>query len=163
MLRAPVTISVAVVASLFAVACGGDNDSEALSKNEYIARSNAICQRTAKKAEVQFKRIVGAQRPKRGEEQRYLTNAHRFLKVAAIPIIRENLEDRRALVAPKGDKEEIDAILAAGEEAIAGFERIAADRSRVEALFRGKLRDPATEFDARSKSYGIEHCAGDES
>jgi hypothetical protein len=157
------TISVVVATSLFAVACGGDNDGAALSKSEYIARSNAICQRTAKKAEVQFKRIVGAERPKRGEEQSYLTKAHRFLKAAAIPTIRENLEDRRALAAPKDDKEEIDAILAAGEEAIAGFERIAADRSRVEALFRGQLRDPATEFDARSKRYGIEHCAGDES
>jgi hypothetical protein len=157
------TISFVVIVSLFAAACGGDNDGEALSKSEYIARSNAACERSAKKSEVQFKRIVGAERPRRGEEQRYVSNAQRFLRLAAIPIIRENLDDRRALAAPKGDEQEIDAIIAAGERAIAGFERIAADRSRVEALFRGRTPDPATEFDTRSRRYGIEHCGGDES
>jgi hypothetical protein len=151
-----------VTASLFTTACGGDNGGESLSKSEYIARSNAICERTAKKAEVQFKRIVGAERPKRGEEQRYVSNAQRFLEAGAIPIIRENLEDRRALGAPKGDEQEVKAILAAGETAIAGFERIATDKARVEALFRGRTPDPATEFDTRSRRYGIEKCGGDQ-
>jgi hypothetical protein len=157
------TISFVVITSLFAAACGGDNDGEALSKSEYIARSNAACERSAKKSEVQFKSIVGAERPRRGEEQRYVSNAQRFLRVAAIPIIRSNLDYRRALAAPKGDEEEIEAIIAAGEKAIAGFERIAADRSRVEALFRGQTRDPATEFDTRSRRYGIKSCGGDQS
>jgi hypothetical protein len=156
-------ILLVVTASLFVPACGGDSEGDALSKSEYIARSNAICKRTAKKAEVQFRRIVGAEKPRRGEEQRYLSNAQRFLRTAAIPIISENLDDRRALAAPKGDEEEIQAIIAAGDKAIAGFERIAADQSRVEALFRGRTRDPATEFDARSKRYGIESCGGDQS
>jgi hypothetical protein len=151
-----------VAVSLLAAACGGDNGGEALSKSEYIARSNSICERTAKKAEVQFKRIVGAERPKRGEEQRYLSNAQRFLRAAAIPIIRENLDDRRALVAPTDDDQEIEAIIGAGEKAIAEFERIAEDRSRVEALFRGETPDPATEFDARSRRYGIKNCGGDQ-
>ena len=156
-------ISLVVIASLFATACGDGDDDKQLSKREYIARSNAICQRTSKEAGVQFKRIVGSERPKRGEEQRYLSNAQRFLKQAAIPIIGENLADRRALGAPEGDEKEIDAIIAAGEKAITGFERIAADRSRVEGLFRGRIPDPAKEFDALSKRYGINHCAGDES
>ena len=162
-MKTRLTLVVGVAVAVFATACGGDNGGEALSKSEYIARSNAICDRTAKKAEVQFKSIVGAERPRRGEEQRYVTNAQRFLRSGAIPIIRENLDDRRALAAPEGDEPEIEAILAAGEEAIAGFERIAADKSRVEALFRGQTRDPATEFDARSRRYGIESCGGDQS
>jgi hypothetical protein len=156
-------IPLVVIASLFSTACGGGNDDKQLSKREYIARSNAICQRTSKESGVQFKRIVGAERPKRGEEQRYVSNAQRFLKQAAIPIIGENLADRRALGAPEGDEKQIAAIMAAGERAIAGFERIASDRSRVEALFRGRLADPATEFDALSRRYGIDHCGGDES
>ena len=151
------------IASLFATACGSGNDNKALSKPEYIARSNAICQRTSKEAGVQFNRIVGSERPKRGEEQRYLSKAQRFLKQAAIPIIRENLTDRRALGAPEGDEKQIDAIIAAGEKAITGFEQIAADRSRVEGLFRGRIPDPAKRFDALSRRYGINHCGGDES
>ena len=156
-------VSLVVIASLFAAACGSGNDDKQLSKREYIARSNAICKRTGNEAGVQFKRIVGSDRPKRGEEQRYLSNAQRFLRQAAIPIISENLADRRALGAPEGDEEEVDAIIAAGERAITGFERIAADRSRVEALFRGRIPDPAKEFDALSRRYGIAHCGGDES
>lgn len=151
-----------LVTTAFVAGCG-DDGGETLSRNEYIVRSNAICERTAKKAEVQFENIVGSERPKRGEEQRYVSNAQRFLRDAAIPIIRENLDERRALEAPKGDEQEIGAIIAAGEKAIAGFERIAADRSRVEALFRGRTPDPAIEFDARSRRYGIENCGGDQS
>jgi hypothetical protein len=124
------TVSFVVITSLFVAACGSDNGGEALSKSEYIARSNAVCERTAKEAEVQFKSIVGAERPKRGEEQRYVSNAQRFLRVAAIPIIRENLDDRRALAAPKGDEQEIEGIIAAGENAIAGYsERPTASRA----------------------------------
>jgi hypothetical protein len=157
------TIPFLVTASLFAAACGGDNGSDSISKSEYIARSNAACERSAKESELKFKRIVGAERPRRGEEQRYVSKAQRFLRVAAIPIIGENIEDRRALGAPSGDEQEVAAIIAAGEKAIAGFERIAADKSRVEALFRGRTPDPATEFDARSRRYGIEKCGGDQS
>jgi hypothetical protein len=157
------TILLVVTASLFVPACGGDSEGDALSKSEYIARSNAICESSANKSEVQFKRIVGAERPRRGEEQRYVSKAQRFLRVAVIPIIREGLDDRRALAAPTGDEQEIKAIIAAGEKAIAGFERIAADQSSVEALFRGRTTDPATEFDARSRRYGIKSCGGDQS
>jgi hypothetical protein len=68
----------------------------------------------------------------------------------------------RKLSAPKGDERKIEAIFAAGDKAVAGFEHVAADRSRVEALFRGRSRDPATEFDALSRRYGITKCAGDQ-
>ena len=155
-------LSLLVAVAVFASACGGDDGDDALTKSQYIARSNAICERTGKKAEAQFKSIVGAESPKRGEEQLYVKNAQHFLRAAAIPVIRENLDRRRALPAPEGDEQEIKATLAAGEEAIAKFERIAADQSRVEALFRGQTRDPATEFDARSRRYGIEKCGGDQ-
>ena len=153
-----------IVLALTAVSAGcGDDDDEGISREEYIARSGAICERTGQQAGVQFERIVGEEgRPPPGEEERYIANAQRFLEEAAIPIIRSNIEQRRELPTPEGDEEQIEAIFAAGERALDGFERVAADRSRVRALFEGQIPDPATEFDALSRRYGIQKCGGDQ-
>ena len=154
---------VALVAASLLIAACGDEDGKTVSKAEYIARSNAICERTGQKAADQFKRIVGEEGPPPpGQEQRFLVKAQRFLKEAAIPTIRENLDARRQLPAPAGDEDRIEAIFAASERAVDGFERIAADRSQVRKLFEGKIPDPAKEFDALSRHYGIDKCGGDE-
>ena len=152
----------ALSAALLLAACG-DSAGKTMSKAEYVARSGATCERTGQKAGEQFTRIVGkAGRPAPEEEQRYLAKAQRFLKEAAIPIIRENIAERRKLPAPEGDEKQIKAILAAGERAVDGFERIAADKSLVRQLFEEKIPDPATEFDALSRRYGINKCGGDQ-
>ena len=153
-----------VVLTLASVAAGcGDDDDEGISRAEYIERSGAICERTGKQAGEQFERIVGEEGPPQpGEEERFITRAQRFLKEGAIPAIRQNIDERRELPTPKGDEEQIEAIIAAGEEALVGFERVAADRSRVRGLFEGKIPDPAREFDALSRRYGIDKCGGDQ-
>jgi hypothetical protein len=152
-------IAVAITAA-FGAGCGGGDD--ALSKSEYIARSGAICDSTSQRADMQFKRIVGVGGPPPpGQEQRYIANAQRFLTEAAIPIIRSNIDQRRELPAPAGDEARIAAIIAAGERALRGFEEIASDRAKVRALFEGTLADPARQFDALSRSYGIARCGGD--
>jgi hypothetical protein len=154
-----------VALALSLAACGDDGDDgggEALSKREFIARSNALCERTQKKSGVVFERIVGKEgRPAPGEEQAFLRKAGRFLRQGAIPIISENLEGRRALPAPEGDEQKIAAINAAGAKAVAGFKQIAKDPAKVEALFRGTLADPAKRWDTLSRQYGIEKCGGD--
>lgn len=142
----PASLLACALIAFGAGACGSNAPdktaapAEAVSKRQYVARSGAICERTGQKAGEQFKRIVGAEGPPPpGEEQRYLAKAQRFLKEAAIPIIRENVDARRTLRAPEGDEQQIDAIIAAGEKALTGFEEVAADRSRVRALFEGKI------------------------
>jgi hypothetical protein len=156
------TISAMAVALTAATgaACGGGDD--AISRSEYIARSGAICDSTSQRADMQFKRIVGVGGPPPpGQEQRYIAKAQRFLTEAAIPIIRSNIEQRRKLPTPPSDEAQITAIIAAGEGALRGFEEIASDRAKVRALFEGKLADPARQFDALSRSYGIAKCGGD--
>ena len=151
------------------IGCGDDdsNDSsaraETISKQQYIARSGAICESTGQKAGVQFERIVGSETPRTpGQERRYLVKAQRFLSEAAIPIIRENIERRHDLPAPAGDEGEIEAIFAAGEKALVGFQDVASDPAKTRALFEGKLADPAAQFDALSRRYGIDKCGGDQ-
>jgi hypothetical protein len=153
---------VVALASVHVAGCGGDGGG-GISKQQYIARSNAICERTKQQADAQFKAIVGEEGPpKPGQEQLFITKAQRFLREAAIPSIRENVAERRKLESPQGDEAKTKAIIAAGDRALAGFERVAADRAQVRGLFEGKLPDPAKEFDALSRSYGIDKCGGDQ-
>jgi hypothetical protein len=159
-------LPVGLAAIALVAGCGDDDndaDSEGLSRSDYIARSGAICESTAQKAEVAFKRIVGKEGPPPpGEEQAFLVKAQRFLAEGAIPIIRENVDRRRELPAPAGDEGEIEAIIAAGEKALVGFDDVASDPAKTRALFEGKLADPAKQFDALSRKYGIDKCGGDE-
>jgi hypothetical protein len=159
-------LPVGLAAIALVAGCGDDDndkDRDGLSKSDYIARSGAICESTGQKAGVQFDRIVGSEGPPPpGQERRYLVKAQRFLSDAAIPIIRENIERRRELPAPAGDEGEIEAIFAAGEKALVGFQDVASDPVKTRALFEGKLADPAKQFDALSQKYGIDKCGGDE-
>jgi hypothetical protein len=158
-------LPVGLAAVALVAGCGDDDDKErdGLSKSDYIARSGAICEDTARKSGVQFDRIVGSEGPPPpGQERRYLAKAQRFLSEAAIPIIRENIDRRRELPAPAGDEAEVEAIIAAGEKALGGFHDVAADPAKTRALWEGKLADPAKQFDALSRKYGIDKCGGDE-
>lgn len=150
-------IAAGLAAAALAAGCGDDDNDDraaAPSKSEYIASSNALCERTQAKAGEAFERIIGKGRPSAAEAQR-------FVAEGVVPSIRENVAGREALTAPAGDEAEVEAIIAAGRETLAGFERVAADRSRSVALMRGQLPDPATEFDSLSRAYGIERCGGD--
>jgi hypothetical protein len=109
-----------------------------------------------------FERMVGRDHPVRGKEREFMVKAQRFFAGAAVPAIRENVETRAALSAPEGDEREVAAIIAAGRQAVAEFEGIAADRGRLRALFTGKISDPAARFDGLSRRYGIDNCAGEE-
>lgn len=153
-----------IVLTLASVTAGcGDNEDEGISREEYIARSGAICERTGQQAAEQFERIVGEEGPPPpGEEERFITRAQRFLKEGAIPAIRQNIDERRELPSPEGDEEQVGAIIAEGERALVGFEQVAANRGQVRGLFEGKIPDPATRFDALSRRYGIDKCGGDQ-
>jgi hypothetical protein len=169
-LRKAIRVIPVVVALVGAIGCGEDRssgfsaraDGDAISKREYVARSNAHCERTGQKADGAFKRIVGQPQPTPGEEREFMVKTPRFFQQAAIPAIRENVDRRAALPAPDGDEQEIEAIIAAGRKALAGFEEIAADRAKLRALFEGEILDPARRFDALSREYGIDKCGGDQ-
>lgn len=161
-MRKAIALIALVVAAVPVTGCGDDDDDERISKQEYITRSNALCEQTSAKAEAAFERMVGQDHPAPGEEQAFLAKTQRFYVEAAVPAIRQNVVSRRALPAPAGDEREVEAIIAAGEEALDQFDRIAEDRAQLKALFTGELRDPATRFDALSRRYGIDKCGGDQ-
>jgi hypothetical protein len=150
------TLAAALALAASLTACGNDEDRKAaLSKNDYIARSAAICIENGKKAEMAYAELVeGAPRT--------AATAQRFLKEAVVPLIEDSVSKRARLAAPKGDEKEIAALRAAGERALARFKWAARQPTRSLALMRGTIKDPATEYDARSRRYGIAKCGGDQ-
>jgi hypothetical protein len=148
-----VLLGATLAAGAIGAGCGDDDEVESTpTKSEYIADSNALCRQTEAKAAEAFERISGG-RPTPATAQRVLSEA-------IVPAVRENVSKREELAAPDGDEAEVEAMIAAGKEALSGFEEAAADRSQAVALMRGESEDPATEFDTLSREYGIEECSG---
>ena len=146
---------VALALAAGVAACGDDEgDKEGLSKGDYIARSGAICTSSGKQAGDDYERIV-----EKGPKTAH--TAQRFLSESVVPLFRRGLAKRDRLPAPEGDEQEIEAMMASGKKALAGFERAAAKPSDSLALMRGQVPDPAKGFDARSRRYGIAKCGGD--
>ena len=137
------------------IACGDDEDEdETISKADYIAKSADICASSGSRANSDFKRLVEG-------EPRTAATAQRFVSESVVPLFRRSVSRRERLPAPEGDEREIEAMMAAGRKALAGFERAAATPSLSLSLMQGKTADPATDFDTRSRRYGIKECGGD--
>lgn len=150
---APIAIA---VAALLAAGCGGDDDeSTALTKQQYIAKAGASCEKSGKQAGEAFNRIIGDRQPTPALAQQ-------FLAEGVVPPFRGGLEYRESLPAPEGDEDQIEAIDAAGRQALAEFEEIATNRARSASLMRGQTPDPATKVDALNRRYGVQKCGGAE-
>lgn len=146
----------AMVGAVFvALGCGDDDggaEGSGPSKEQYIAAANEICVESRNEAEAVFEEAGFSGRPTPAEAQRALKGL--------LPVMQESFGGRAALDAPEGEEAAIEAIDAAGEEAVAEFERIAADRKESAALMSGQTPDPAIEVDRLSGEYGIDECAG---
>ena len=155
MMRGKLMVATVLAAGLIVSGCNDEDDSgagQALTKEEYIAKANAVCVESRHGAEAAFERAGFSSKPTPAEAQRVLK--------ALLPVMRQSFGGRAALEAPEGDEAAIGAIDDAGEEAVAEFERIADDPDAAQALMTGQTPDPATEVDRLSGEYGIDECAG---
>jgi hypothetical protein len=158
MRRKNTRLSVAIIATVSALAlaaCGDDDDGsgdESISRADYIAQSNSICRGTAKSAERIYSDVFGNRPPNAAHSQEFLTQL--------LPVFEGGVEQRGEIPAPEGDEAEVEAINAAGQEAAAGFREAAASTASATKLMRGQTPDPAAEYDRLSGAYGIAQCAG---
>jgi hypothetical protein len=72
----------AIGGAVIAAGCGSDRSGSASAKgntkSQYVARSNALCERTGHQAELAFGRMVGRDHPARGKEREFMVKAQRF-------------------------------------------------------------------------------------
>jgi hypothetical protein len=137
------------VALLAIVGCGGGDDGgeEALTKTEFIAQGDAICEKAEKRAETEAEEFA----EENGFDLETGTEGELEEAVAEVlvPAINQQAEEIDALGAPEGDEEKVDAIVVALEGGVAEVED---DPSLV---FEGK---PLQEASQLAKDYGFEVC-----
>jgi hypothetical protein len=159
------TIMTALVAGagLFIAACG--DDAEALSKPDFVAQANAICQETNDQINPIFETIYADT-----DDVEWDDPANELLLFVrwdgamqlVVPIVDQQLADIRSLAPPSEDEELIDALLDDQEAAIddfAGLMEAAAngDRAALEAL-DSSTEDPFDDINRRAREYGLTVC-----
>ncbi len=106
----------ALVIALIVAGCGGDDSSStSISKEEFIAKADAVCQKAAKRLE---KGLVGflvkgkkIQKPSQADNEK-------FVVTVLIPSLRREIKEMQALGIPDGDEEKVGAMIDALKEGL---------------------------------------------
>jgi predicted small lipoprotein YifL len=140
------TLIVALV-PLALAACGGDED-KGPSKADYIEKADAICARSDKETNAIFEAgITDPQDPDPDEAQAAIQEA--------LPIVKKDLAEVKALEKPKGDEEQIDAIWAAVDTGVSNLEVAGADPDTAAAALG---TEPFAESEKLADAYGMKAC-----
>jgi len=116
--------SLATIAVLAVAGCGGNDDDEGPSKQEFIAQADAICQKADKE-----QAAVGGRGAKGGIYGPNFSDVAFLSRYNAAT--RDALERLRALDAPEEDQKAVDDVLSAVKGSVAAVDkRIAAIRAR---------------------------------
>src|SRR5689334_17104526 len=141
------TLMVSLVAALAFAGCGGGDDDKGdgggkpLTKAEFIRQADAIC--TAGDAKIAAAtKDLGAD-----------TDKDAIAKVigdSVLPNIQEQHDKIADLAAPKGDEDEIDAMLSTLQAAL--------DKGKADPASIAGESDPFAEANAKAKAYGLTVC-----
>jgi hypothetical protein len=131
-------------------ACGDDDDGP--SKETYIKEADAICARSDRETDEIFNNAFEDPADPQPEE------AQEALK-AALPVVKEDLEELKALEKPKDDEDEIDAIWTAIDEGIATLEEASADPA---TSLTALTSEPFAAGEKLAGDYGMDDCGPDE-
>ncbi|MDQ4144101.1 MAG: hypothetical protein M3198_10240 [Actinomycetota bacterium] len=135
---------------LFLAAACGEED-ETLSKAEYVRQANSICAA----GQQDFDRLFETDFPATREQ------LPAFFQKAA-PIGKKQMSDLRGLEAPEGDEREVEAMLRAGDRAVADFERATTDVAFGARLFQQEGGKNIEDFENKAAAYGLTRCREDE-
>jgi hypothetical protein len=148
--KASIFVLPCLIAAALLAGCGGGDDSSststqaALSKSEFLKQGNAICakgnQATNKIANQTF---TQNQQPTQAQLQQFTTQV--------TPIIQGEIDGIKALGAPAGDEQQVNAIL---DDAQSALDKAKQDPS----VFANG--DPFKKANQEAKAYGLTACGG---
>jgi hypothetical protein len=156
------TIAAAATAGLLITACG--DDVTALSKPEFIAQANTICQISNDKVEPIFNAVYeGVEDVDFDDPENELLFIVRFDDAMDVvkPIFDKQLEDIRALEPPKEDKQLIETLIADQQATLDKFEAdiaAAATGDQAALLALDTEEDPFDDINRRAREYGLTVC-----
>lgn len=142
-------------AALLGAGCGDDSSGEpaaagetdrSLSRAEYVDKANALCVRGQRAR----RRAAATYRRERSSEEDVLIIA--LLKEVYAPMIGEQAGELRALGAPRGDEEKVEAVLLTMEETAEALRLI-------ESLPDADLNAANSRAEAVARAYGLDACA----
>ena len=158
-----ITATIVVAGGLLLAACG--DDTEALSKDELIARADALCQTTNDELEPVCEAVYEGTEdidPNDPTTQGLLFERFDEAMETAGPVFLQQIDDIRALAPPDEDDELIDTLLDDFEEAVTEFAATteaaaAGDEAAMEAL-DSATEDPFADVNRRAREYGFTVC-----
>lgn len=155
---------VGLIAGLILVGCGGGDDSTttagasgtsgaqgaALSKSEFLAQGNAICEKGDKEINAAASKIfTQGQAPSQADQEKFVTDT-------VIPNIQGQIDGLSALSPPSGDEDQVQAIIDAAQSAL---DQIKSDPSLITDQSGGS--DPFAEANKLASAYGLDKCGSD--
>lgn len=131
--------------------CGGGDSSStstaaSITKEEFVTQANQICADGNETIDAAVGDAFSGGQPSQEETEQFVTGS-------VIPAIQAQVDGLRALGAPEGDEEQVDAILDAADQ---GIEEAQADP----ASFIAGGGDPFVEANQLAADYGLTECAG---
>jgi len=132
-------------------ACRGDDDGgDALTKDEFIAAADDICEEMASDMDALFTDL--------GEDATF-EELQATTRDEAIPIAEDVLDDLRALNPPEADEDTIEALLNDFDEAV---QTVKAQAEMTEEELSAVEEDAFADVDAAAREYGFDTCGAEE-
>jgi hypothetical protein len=108
-------LGLSLATALVAAGCGGGDDNDtsvsSLSKSEWIAKADAICHADNKDLNRVTATAFANKQPTQNEQLRFVTQT-------IVPKIQQQIDQVRALGAPQGDQQAVNAFLAEAQRAL---------------------------------------------
>jgi hypothetical protein len=142
-------VAVSVAAALALGACGGDDDDgESISKQEFVAQADEICEESDARIEAEGRKVFANRRP---SQQEIVT----YMEEVVIPEVTQQVDAVDQLPVPEGDEEQIQAVVDSARE---GLETAEADPARFAGTEGEDSEDPFDEASRLAGEYGIQEC-----
>ena len=144
-------IAAALALTIAVAGCGGGSDDSssstaaALSKEEFLAQGNQICAAGNKEIDAASKEVFSSGQPSQAEIETFLTGT-------LIPSVQSQVDGIRALGAPAGDEDQVNAILDSAQSAI--------DAGKADPTTLEGNDDPFAETNKLANAYGLTECGG---
>lgn len=135
-----------LVAALLIAGCGGDDETSALTKAEFVKQANAICKEGRSEREELFKTFTAE--VKSGDVSR--EDQESLVTVVLKPPLEKTIESLEGLGAPEGDEKQVEAITAAMKKGL--------EKAEANPLVALRTNIQFAESNNLSAKYGLTDC-----
>jgi ABC-type lipoprotein release transport system permease subunit len=144
--RATLALTAVLALAVIGAGCGSSDDdsgTSSLTKTEWIAKADAICQQGNQEIEQAAQQQFGNQKPTAADVQQFATGT-------ALPNTQTQINKIRALGAPSGDEDQVNKIL----------DTVQADIDKAKSA--GDIEESTfADGNALAKQYGLKVCGQD--